>query len=63
MSILGMLDTLEVLKLKHRAFVGMRWEAADGGFRHLEILSIERTDLVDWLAILAIIFRGLDAFT
>lgn len=60
MSILGMLDTLEVLKLKHRAFVGMRWEAADGGFCHLEILCIEQTDLVDWLAT-GHHFRGLDA--
>ncbi|GER56742.1 NBS-LRR type resistance protein [Striga asiatica] len=50
MSILGLLDSLEVLKLKDRAFKGKYWEAADGGFRRLEVLFIGRTDLVVWKA-------------
>ncbi|XP_073140288.1 putative late blight resistance protein homolog R1B-12 [Henckelia pumila] len=50
MATLGKLDTLEVLKLKDNAFVGRSWEAADGGFRHLEFLHVERTDLVVWVA-------------
>ncbi|XP_073140567.1 putative late blight resistance protein homolog R1A-10 [Henckelia pumila] len=50
MSTLGMLDTLEVLKLKDNAFEGRSWEATEGGFRHLEILHIERTNLVVWVA-------------
>ncbi|XP_075503721.1 putative late blight resistance protein homolog R1A-10 [Primulina tabacum] len=50
MSTLAMLDTLELLKLKDNAFVGRSWEATDGGFRHLEFLLVERTDLVVWVA-------------
>ncbi|KAL6559346.1 hypothetical protein OROGR_004463 [Orobanche gracilis] len=50
MSILGLLDNLEVLKLKDKAFMGKCWEARDGGFRHLEVLHIGRTDLVVWVA-------------
>lgn len=50
MPTLGLLDTLEVLKLKDNAFEGRYWEAAEGGFRHLEILHIERTNLVVWVA-------------
>ncbi|XP_073064636.1 putative late blight resistance protein homolog R1A-10 [Primulina eburnea] len=50
MPTLGMLDTLEVLKLKDNAFDGRYWEAAEGGFRHLEILHVERTNLVVWVA-------------
>ncbi|CAA0818078.1 Putative disease resistance protein [Striga hermonthica] len=50
MSTLGLLDSLEVLKLKDRAFKGKYWEAADGGFRRLEVLFIGRTDLVVWKA-------------
>ncbi|XP_073140169.1 putative late blight resistance protein homolog R1A-10 [Henckelia pumila] len=50
MATLGMLDTLEVLKLKDNAFEGSCWEAAEGGFRHLEILQVERTNLVVWVA-------------
>ncbi|KZV20989.1 hypothetical protein F511_29604 [Dorcoceras hygrometricum] len=49
-SPLGMLDNLEVLKLKDNAFEGRSWEAAEGGFRRLEILHIERTNLVVWVA-------------
>ncbi|XP_047943838.1 putative disease resistance RPP13-like protein 3 [Salvia hispanica] len=50
MSIIGSLDKLEVLKLKDKAFQGEIWQANDGGFRHLEILHIGRTDLKIWLA-------------
>ncbi|KAI3454371.1 hypothetical protein Pfo_011034 [Paulownia fortunei] len=50
MSILGLLENLEVLKLKDKAFMGKSWVAVDGGFRHLEVLHIGRTDLVVWVA-------------
>ncbi|KAG6415627.1 hypothetical protein SASPL_123040 [Salvia splendens] len=50
MSVLGLLETLEVLKLKHKAFMGNTWSATDGGFRHLEFLHIEQTDLAVWEA-------------
>ncbi|KAH6763416.1 hypothetical protein C2S52_020849 [Perilla frutescens var. hirtella] len=50
MSILGSLENLEVLKLKDKAFMGETWEATDGGFRHLEVLLIGRTNLVNWVA-------------
>ncbi|GFP93210.1 putative late blight resistance protein homolog r1a-6 [Phtheirospermum japonicum] len=49
MSVLGNLENLEVLKLKDKAFVGECWEVvADGGFRLLQFLLIEYTDLVTW---------------
>ncbi|XP_057801879.1 putative late blight resistance protein homolog R1A-10 [Salvia miltiorrhiza] len=50
MSNLGLLENLEVLKLKDKAFVGTSWKAADGGFRRLEFLQIEETDLTFWEA-------------
>ncbi|GFP88433.1 putative late blight resistance protein homolog r1a-6 [Phtheirospermum japonicum] len=50
MSILGLLDNLEVLKLKEKAFMGKSWEGIDGGFRRLEVLHIGRTNLVVWVA-------------
>ncbi|KAL8457119.1 hypothetical protein ACS0TY_034278 [Phlomoides rotata] len=50
MSVLGLLQNLEVLKLKDKAFMGRIWEATDGGFRNLEVLEIGRTDLVVWKA-------------
>ncbi|KAG8378689.1 hypothetical protein BUALT_Bualt07G0011400 [Buddleja alternifolia] len=50
MCVLGLLENLEVLKLKDKAFMGKCWEAADGGFRQLEVLLIGRTDLVFWVA-------------
>lgn len=50
MSVLGSLDKLEVLKLKDKAFWGETWEATDGGFRHLEVLHIGRTNLENWIA-------------
>ncbi|KAG8378701.1 hypothetical protein BUALT_Bualt07G0012600 [Buddleja alternifolia] len=48
MSILGLLENLEVLKLENNAFMGRAWETADGGFRNLEVLHIGRTNLVIW---------------
>ncbi|KAG8368553.1 hypothetical protein BUALT_Bualt15G0057500 [Buddleja alternifolia] len=48
MLILGSLENLEVLKLENNAFMGKSWETADGGFRHLEVLHIGRTNLVIW---------------
>lgn len=50
MSVLGSLDKLEVLKLKDKAFWGETWEATAGGFRHLEVLHIGRTNLENWVA-------------
>ncbi|KZV48521.1 hypothetical protein F511_08420 [Dorcoceras hygrometricum] len=48
MSTLGMLENLEVLKLKNNAFKGDWWESKDGGFCSLKVLHIGRTDLVTW---------------
>ncbi|PHU02049.1 hypothetical protein BC332_27300 [Capsicum chinense] len=50
MSILGLLEYLEVLKLKENAFRGQSWEQEDGGFPRLQVLVIERTDLTSWKA-------------
>ncbi|CAN4124775.1 unnamed protein product [Withania somnifera] len=50
MSILGLLEYLEVLKLKENAFRGKSWEQEDGGFPRLQVLVIERTDLTSWKA-------------
>ncbi|KAL0318595.1 UNVERIFIED_CONTAM: putative late blight resistance proteinR1B-8 [Sesamum angustifolium] len=50
MSVLGLLENLEVLKLKDNAFVGNYWETTDGGFRRLEVLQIGYTDLICWVA-------------
>ncbi|XP_022845056.1 putative late blight resistance protein homolog R1A-10 [Olea europaea var. sylvestris] len=50
MSTLGMLDSLEILKLRDYAFDGERWQAEDGGFRVLKVLQMGRTNLVTWVA-------------
>nr|AGX27500.1 NBS-LRR class resistance protein Fy2-Ry2 [Sesamum indicum] len=50
MSTLGMLENLEILKLKDNAFKGEWWQPEDGGFRALRILHIGRSDLVSWNA-------------
>lgn len=50
MSTLGMLENLEILKLKDNAFKGEWWQPEDGGFRSLRVLHIGRTDLVSWNA-------------
>ncbi|KAH6795260.1 hypothetical protein C2S52_005737 [Perilla frutescens var. hirtella] len=49
-SILRLLENLEVLKLKDKAFMGSTWKAVDGGFCRLEFLLIEETDLAVWEA-------------
>ncbi|XP_042002384.1 disease resistance RPP8-like protein 3 [Salvia splendens] len=49
-STLGSLENLEVLKLKDRAFTGNTWDVKDGGFRSLQFLHIEQTDLAFWRA-------------
>ncbi|KAL0318441.1 UNVERIFIED_CONTAM: putative late blight resistance proteinR1A-10 [Sesamum angustifolium] len=41
MSILGLLENLEVLKLKDKSFMGKCWEAADGGFAVLKSCTLE----------------------
>ncbi|KAH6756833.1 hypothetical protein C2S53_000572 [Perilla frutescens var. hirtella] len=48
MSTLGQLENLEVLKLKDKAIVGSEWKAFGDGFRRLEFLLIEETDLATW---------------
>ncbi|CAA3018557.1 late blight resistance homolog R1B-17 [Olea europaea subsp. europaea] len=50
MSTLGMLENLEILKLKENAFKGECWEPMNGGFPSLKFLYIGRTDLVNWVA-------------
>ncbi|XP_047973942.1 putative late blight resistance protein homolog R1C-3 [Salvia hispanica] len=50
MSTLGLLEKLEVLKLRDHAFVGHTWEVEDGGFHSLETMHIEKTDLACWKA-------------
>ncbi|KAL2485132.1 Disease resistance protein (CC-NBS-LRR class) family [Abeliophyllum distichum] len=50
MSTLGMLENLEILKLKENAFKGNKWVPKDGGFPVLKVLHIGRTDLVTWNA-------------
>nr|XP_027092849.1 uncharacterized protein LOC113713339 [Coffea arabica] len=48
MPILGGLQSLEVLKLKDKAFVGVEWKTEKGGFRSLKVLFIGDTDLENW---------------
>uniref|UniRef100_M1CGH8 NRC1 n=1 Tax=Solanum tuberosum TaxID=4113 RepID=M1CGH8_SOLTU len=50
MSVLKQLEYLQVLKLKDNAFKGEHWELNDGGFPFLEVLCIERANLVSWNA-------------
>lgn len=50
MDTLGMLPTLEILKLKDNAFRGRLWEVNDGLFPSLEVLLIKHTDLEAWTA-------------
>ncbi|KAH6767903.1 hypothetical protein C2S52_018886 [Perilla frutescens var. hirtella] len=49
-SILRLLENLEVLKLKNKAFMGNTWKADGNGFRCLQFLHIEETDLTVWEA-------------
>ncbi|GER34153.1 disease resistance protein [Striga asiatica] len=46
MSVLGLLESLEVLKLKDNALVGPCWEVVEAGFPLLHFLLIEHTDLI-----------------
>lgn len=48
MKVLASLASLKVLKLAYEAFMGNYWETVDGGFRCLQVLFIERTDLIVW---------------
>ncbi|XP_042048078.1 putative late blight resistance protein homolog R1A-10 [Salvia splendens] len=50
MSTLGLLENLQVLKLKDKAFMGSTWEGVLGRFHHLEFLYIDHTDLCIWKA-------------
>ncbi|GFP96613.1 putative late blight resistance protein homolog r1b-17 [Phtheirospermum japonicum] len=50
MSTLGMLENLEILKLKDNAFEGECWQPGEGGFRALRVLHIGRSNLVNWNA-------------
>ncbi|KAL7000836.1 hypothetical protein U1Q18_001986 [Sarracenia purpurea var. burkii] len=50
MSVLAMLPSLEVLKLRDNAFTGIEWSPLEGGFRQLKVLQIGKTDLVYWEA-------------
>ncbi|KAL3510696.1 hypothetical protein ACH5RR_030097 [Cinchona calisaya] len=47
---IAILPNLEVLKLKHYAFQGPKWEPTEGGFRSLKHLLIENTDITHWEA-------------
>ncbi|KAH6794733.1 hypothetical protein C2S52_005210 [Perilla frutescens var. hirtella] len=48
MSIIGKLQNLKVLKLQCYAFRGPKWDTNNDGFRKLEFLSIEDSDVVEW---------------
>nr|WHB10905.1 NLR required for cell death protein [Solanum americanum] len=50
MSVLNQLEYLQVLKLKDNAFKGEHWELKGGGFPFLQVLCIERANLVSWNA-------------
>lgn len=50
MSTLAKIETLLVLKLKDNAFIGKSWETIGGGFRKLDFLLIDETDLFFWQA-------------
>ena len=48
MRLLGQFQSLEVHKLKDKAFVGAEWKTEKGGFRSLKVLFIGDTDLDNW---------------
>lgn len=52
MSILGMLQNLEVLKLKDNSFSGpcCCWETCDDGFPQLKYLKLSHMDLQQWIS-------------
>lgn len=49
-SVLGLLENLEILKLKDNACEGEWWQPEDGSFRALRVLHIGRTKLITWNA-------------
>ncbi|XP_027177725.1 putative late blight resistance protein homolog R1A-3 [Coffea eugenioides] len=49
-STIGKLPSLEVLKLRHKAFVGEKWEMKAGEFLNLRFLELSRLDLRSWTA-------------
>ena len=51
MSTLAMIKSLEVLKLKDNAFVGVSWNVSGYNFPNLQLLVIVNTDLVLWDAL------------
>ncbi|KAK6140663.1 hypothetical protein DH2020_025597 [Rehmannia glutinosa] len=48
MSIIGRLPNLEVLKLRHSAFVGEIWDTRDNEFEQLRFLKLENLDITQW---------------
>ncbi|KAL1551250.1 putative late blight resistance protein R1A-10 [Salvia divinorum] len=50
MSTLAMINTLEALKLKDNAFVGVSWNLGNDTFPKLQLLLIAQADLVLWEA-------------
>ncbi|XP_027075773.1 putative late blight resistance protein homolog R1A-3 [Coffea arabica] len=49
-STIGKLPSLEVLKLRHEAFVGEKWEMKAGEFLNLRFLELTKLDLRSWTA-------------
>ncbi|XP_027076875.1 putative late blight resistance protein homolog R1A-10 [Coffea arabica] len=49
-STIGELSSLEVLKLRHEAFVGEKWEMKAGEFLNLRFLELTKLDLRSWTA-------------
>ncbi|CAI9117749.1 OLC1v1019221C1 [Oldenlandia corymbosa var. corymbosa] len=47
-SIIGQLPNLEVLKLRHKAFSGSRWDVEDGEFLTLKYLELSFLGLEEW---------------
>lgn len=51
MSIISMLPSLEILKLKNNFFSGPLWETSDDGFLHLKFLKLSHMDLQKWISL------------
>ncbi|CDP16266.1 unnamed protein product [Coffea canephora] len=49
-SFIGELPNLEVLKLNEGAFVGRKWDMAEGGFQKLKFLKLCKLDIQIWNA-------------
>lgn len=50
MSILELLPSLEVLKIKDNFFNGSQWETTDHGFPCLKFLKLSHMDLEEWIS-------------